>query len=80
MATAACETKVTQVDSPDFVRCQNASPFSGGLNPSVLEVVRRAGFDERLDRKRLLFNVHAASERYQALAADLGGNVQRVVL
>jgi high affinity sulfate transporter 1 len=40
-----------------------------GLNPGVLEVVRRAGFDERLGRERMLFNTRAAIERYQALPA-----------
>lgn len=37
------------------------------LNPGVLEVVRNAGFDERLGRERLLFNARAAIARYQAL-------------
>ena len=37
------------------------------LNPGVLEVVRQAGFDQRLGRERLLFNARAAIERYQAL-------------
>jgi MFS superfamily sulfate permease-like transporter len=41
-----------------------------GLNPGVLEVVRHAGFDQRLGRERLLFNARAAIERYQALAAS----------
>jgi high affinity sulfate transporter 1 len=36
------------------------------LNPDVLEAVRRAGFDKRLGRERLLFNARAAIERYQA--------------
>ena len=36
------------------------------LNPSALEVVRRAGFDARLGRERLLFNARAAIERYRA--------------
>ena len=40
-----------------------------GLNPGVLEVVRRAGFDERLGRERMLFNARAVIERYQALQA-----------
>jgi SulP family sulfate permease len=40
-----------------------------GLNPGVLEMVRHAGFDERLGRERMLFNVQAAIERYQALEA-----------
>lgn len=41
-----------------------------GLNPDVLEVVRRAGLAERLGRERMLFNARAAIERYQALPAD----------
>ena len=43
-----------------------------GLNPGVLEVVRRAGLAERLGRERLLFNARAAIERYQALPAASG--------
>jgi len=39
------------------------------LNPGVLEVVRRAGFYERLGRERMLFNARAVIERYQALQA-----------
>ena len=38
-----------------------------GLNPGVLEVVRRAGLDQRLGRERLMFNAGVAIERYQAL-------------
>jgi SulP family sulfate permease len=40
-----------------------------GMNPSVLEVVRRAGYYERLGRERMLFNARAAIERYQELQA-----------
>jgi sulfate permease, SulP family len=40
-----------------------------GLNPGVLQMVRHAGFDERLGRERILFNVQAAIEHYQALEA-----------
>jgi len=40
-----------------------------GLNPGALEVVRKAGLDERLGRERMLFNTRAAIERYQALQA-----------
>jgi high affinity sulfate transporter 1 len=40
------------------------------LNPGTLEVVRKAGFDERLGRERLLFNARQAIERYQALHAS----------
>ena len=43
-----------------------------GLNPSVLEVVRKAGLDRRLGRERMLFNARAAIERYQALRANAG--------
>ena len=40
-----------------------------GLNPGVLEVVRRAGFDKQLGSERLMFNARMAIERYQALQA-----------
>jgi MFS superfamily sulfate permease-like transporter len=40
-----------------------------GLNPGVLEVVRRAGLADRLGRERMLFNARAAIERYQARRA-----------
>jgi len=43
-----------------------------GLNPSVLEVVRHAGLDERLGGDRLLFNARAAIERYQSLLTKAG--------
>jgi sulfate permease, SulP family len=43
-----------------------------GLNPGVLEVVRRTGLDERLGRERMLFNARAVIERYQALQAAHG--------
>jgi MFS superfamily sulfate permease-like transporter len=42
------------------------------LNPGVLEVVRRAGLDERLGRERMLFNARAVIERYQALPTVAG--------
>jgi SulP family sulfate permease len=41
-----------------------------GLNPGVLEVVRHAGFDQRLGRERMLFDAHTAIERYQEQKAD----------
>ena len=43
-----------------------------GLNPGVLEVVRRAGLDEKLGRDRMLFNARAVIERYQAMQAAGG--------
>jgi MFS superfamily sulfate permease-like transporter len=36
-----------------------------GMNPGVLEVVRKAGLDERLGRERMLFNARVAIERFQ---------------
>jgi high affinity sulfate transporter 1 len=41
-----------------------------GLNPRVLEVVRNSGLAGRLGRERMLFNTHAAIERYQTKATD----------
>lgn len=41
-----------------------------GMNPGVLEVVRKAGLAERLGRERMLFNARAAIARYQALRAE----------
>jgi len=41
-----------------------------GLNPRVLEVVRSAGFAERLGRDRMLFNAREAIRRFQALSTD----------
>ncbi len=38
-----------------------------GLNPGVLEIVRRTGMDGHLGRERLMFNARAAIERFQAL-------------
>ncbi|MDP3838480.1 MAG: SulP family inorganic anion transporter, partial [Methylococcales bacterium] len=38
-----------------------------GLNPSVLEIVRRSGLAERLGRERMLFNANIAIDRYKAL-------------
>ncbi len=49
-----------------------------GLNPSVLEVVRRVGFDRHLGPDRLLFNARAAIERYQTLAQPCAGGQGRV--
>jgi high affinity sulfate transporter 1 len=45
-----------------------ATLWLAGLNPGVLEVVRRSGLADRLGRERLLFNARAAIARYQALS------------
>lgn len=41
-----------------------------GLNPGVLEVVRRSGLADRLGRERLLFNARAAIARFQERPAE----------
>ena len=52
---------------------RGAMVWLAGLNPDVLEVVRRAGLDERLGEDRLLFNARAAIERFQALRMPASG-------
>lgn len=49
------------------------SLWLAGLNPGVLEMVRRAGLDQRLGRERMLFSAQAVIERYQALPAKPEG-------
>ena len=51
---------------------RGAVVWLAGMNPGVLEVVRKAGLDQRLGRERMLFNARAAIERYQALQAASG--------
>jgi MFS superfamily sulfate permease-like transporter len=41
-----------------------------GLNPGVLEVVKRASVYERLGRERMLFNANVAIERFQSRGAS----------
>jgi high affinity sulfate transporter 1 len=58
-----------------------ATLWIAGLNPPVLEVVRRSGLAERLGREQLLFNVRVGIERYLALppagdASTAGGEGQ----
>lgn len=52
-----------------------ASLWIAGLNPGVLDMVRRAKFDEKLGSERMLFNANAAIERYLAHggASAVGG-------
>jgi high affinity sulfate transporter 1 len=45
-----------------------------GLNPGVLEVVRKSGLAKRLGPERMLFNARAAIERYEALQAAAGAS------
>jgi high affinity sulfate transporter 1 len=51
---------------------RGATVWLVGLNPGVLEIVRKAGLDERLGRERMLFNARAAIARYQAMGAAGG--------
>jgi MFS superfamily sulfate permease-like transporter len=51
-----------------------------GLNPGVLEMVRKAGLYERLGRERMLFNARAAIARYEALRATAGGDAAEAPL
>ena len=46
------------------VRRTGANIWLVGLNPSVLDMVRRAGLDRELGPDRLLFNTRTAIERY----------------
>jgi MFS superfamily sulfate permease-like transporter len=41
-----------------------------GLNPEVLEVVKRSGLGERLGRERMFFTLEQAVERYQQQAGN----------
>jgi len=43
-----------------------------GLNPSVLDLVRRSGLAEQLGRERLLFNSRVAIARYRAMQHKAG--------
>ena len=51
-----------------------------GLNPGVLEVVRKAGLDQRFGRERMLFDAHTAIERYQARQVQARRDTARAVL
>nr|WP_246707739.1 SulP family inorganic anion transporter [Ensifer oleiphilus] len=46
---------------------QNATIWLAGLNPSVLDVVRRAKLDAQLGQERMLFNAEMAVEQYLKL-------------
>jgi SulP family sulfate permease len=54
------------MDSEKRATERGAVLWLAGLNPTVLEVVRRAGFDQRLG-ERMMFNARMVIERYQAL-------------
>jgi MFS superfamily sulfate permease-like transporter len=47
---------------------QSTTLWLVGLNPGVLEVVRKAGLADLLGRERLLFNTRTAMQRYRTLS------------
>ncbi|TGD94024.1 SulP family inorganic anion transporter [Methylobacterium nonmethylotrophicum] len=47
------------------IRRTEAAVWLAGLNPGVLDMVRRSGLDEELGPDRLLFNARVAMQRYQ---------------
>lgn len=51
----------------DAARQTSVTFWLVGLNPGVLDMVRRSGLDRELGADRLLFNARAAIERYKAL-------------
>ena len=50
-------------------RERGAIVWLAGLNPDVLEMVRRCGLDRQLGRDRMLLNTRVAIERYQAMCS-----------
>ena len=55
------------VEGEQVVASNGITLWLAGLNPDVLEVVRRSGLAERLGRERMLFNAYIAIERYKIL-------------
>ncbi|MHB2205693.1 SulP family inorganic anion transporter [Methylobacterium sp. CM6257] len=80
---AECEPRIVALDLsrvPDIeysalqmlqngARRTDVTVWLVGLNPGVLDMVRRAGLDQELGRDRMLFNARAAIERYKELYA-----------
>ena len=55
------------IDGDKRARERGANVWLAGLNPGVLEMVRRSGLDKQLGRERLLFNARTAIERFKEL-------------
>jgi len=55
------------IDADQRATARGAIVWIAGLNPRVLEVVRRAGLSERLGRERMLFNARAVIAKYQSM-------------
>jgi len=54
----------TIMEAEERATQRGARVWVAALNPGVLDVVHRAGFDQRLGRDRMLFNARAAIDRY----------------
>ncbi|GJE42588.1 SulP family inorganic anion transporter [Methylobacterium soli] len=54
----------------DGTRRTSVTVWLVGLNPGVLDMVRRAGLDQELGPDRMLFNARAAIARYRELQAQ----------
>lgn len=50
----------------EAARRNSVTFWLAGLNPGVLEMVRRAGLDQELGTDRMLFNARMAIERYRS--------------
>lgn len=59
---------------------RGATMWLAGLNPGVLEVVRRTGLDKVLGPERLLFNARVAIEQYQARQSVAKGTADRAAV
>jgi anti-anti-sigma factor len=55
------------IEADRRAREHGATVWLAGLNPGVLEVIRKSGLDERLGRERMLFNARAAIAKYEAM-------------
>ncbi|BCS31210.1 DNA repair protein HhH-GPD [Luteitalea sp. TBR-22] len=54
------------IDAEERLRSEGTSLWLAGLNPEVLEVVRRSALGERLGRERMFFNLDAAIHAFEA--------------
>jgi SulP family sulfate permease len=53
------------IDAEDKLRSEGIELWLAGLNPQVLEVVRRTALGERLGRGRMFFNLEAAVREFE---------------
>ena len=53
------------IEAEERLRAAGISLWLAGLNPQVLEVVRRSALGDRLGRARMFFNLDAAVQAYE---------------